>query len=113
MVSATRIFTSTQRFVLTVILLAFVACSALAARYHDPRDPPASSDDLQVQTSDYLLWHRLESDSSGPDSLTESLRLFSTIADKLASDAIGTFESTTGTARPTSFQSIKQPAAEQ
>lgn len=87
MVLATQAFTSRKRLVLALILLALLACLALAACVYEALNGTVLPTQVEVKTSDYLVWHRLESGSSELDSLTESLRLFSTIADKLASDA--------------------------
>ena len=93
MASATNSFTTTHpRLLPAATLLVLIACSAVAARYDSTSDSVASADHAQVETHDYLVWHRQETSSLELDSLSRSLRLFSTIADKFARDASGAGE---------------------
>jgi hypothetical protein len=93
MASATKTFTTTHpRLLPAASLLVLIACSAVAARYHSVSDSVTSANHVLVETSDYLAWHRQETSALELDSLSRSLRLFSTIADKFASDASGAVE---------------------
>lgn len=102
MASGTLIFTRTQRRVLTAILLVLIACSAVAARHHDTHDRIVATERRQIEKTDYLLWHRQATGGLEFDSLNDSLRLFSTIADKLASDASGAGDAATDVAHTSS-----------
>jgi hypothetical protein len=87
MAQSTNGFAKKHRNLLAAALALAVPFFAIVAEgraEHAVRSQPSTP---VAETSDYLAWHQQEASAVELDSLSGSLRLFSTIADKLAADA--------------------------
>ena len=82
-----KIFADRHAKPFAALVLVLVAFSAVAAREHRAYDRSGPVHRVEVDTNDYLAWHYQQAASVEVDSLSGSLHLFSTIADKLAADA--------------------------
>lgn len=83
-----RPFTKLTKRSITLVAAVVVPLLAFGALAHDKHhaiERPAATADAP-QAADYLAWHRQEASMVELDTLTESLRLFSTVSDVLATD---------------------------
>jgi hypothetical protein len=74
---------------LSGLLIMALAFSAVAGRRYEPRATGSTPGNcVPTAEIDYLTWHRQQSGAVELDSVTASLRLFTTIADQFAADGI-------------------------